>query len=134
MGVPRLAALLDAGADIDAKNEYGQTPLFLAAWAGHGDAVTELLSWGADPKKTCSGGILPGAAAASRGHVGALNALAAAGAPWRPKSVTTSPQTRAGAAVAVPLLVPPGLGGACYIDGAFDEDFLARLESMWRSL
>jgi hypothetical protein len=44
-------ALLDAGADVDAKNKYGNTPLFLAviSFRGHGQMVTLLRNWGANP-------------------------------------------------------------------------------------
>eukprot|EP00439_Symbiodinium_sp_Y106_P069291 s1892_g11.t3 len=60
----RVQAMLDAGVDIDAPNEYGQTPLFLAAFENHRDVVELLLSWGADAAKPCYGGG-PGGPAAS---------------------------------------------------------------------
>jgi Ankyrin repeats (many copies) len=41
--------LLDAGADINARDEGGITPLMNAAWFGCVDAVRELLQRGADP-------------------------------------------------------------------------------------
>jgi len=44
-----LRALLDAGADPNAQNEQGTTPLMNAAWFGCGDSVRELLRRGADP-------------------------------------------------------------------------------------
>ena len=42
--------LLDAGADINARDEGGITPLMNAAWFGCADAVRELLKRGADPQ------------------------------------------------------------------------------------
>lgn len=44
-----LRALLDAGADPNAQNEQGITPLMNAAWFGCGDSVRELLRRGANP-------------------------------------------------------------------------------------
>ena len=45
----RIAALCEAGVDIEVKDEYGQTALFIAATLGHASAVFILLSFGADP-------------------------------------------------------------------------------------
>ncbi|CAE8713381.1 unnamed protein product [Polarella glacialis] len=42
----RLAALLGAGVDLDAANEYGQTALFLAAYTGSAEAVSFLAAAG----------------------------------------------------------------------------------------
>jgi ankyrin repeat protein len=42
-------ALLAAGADPNAADAAGETPLTLAAWRGHPDVVAALLSAGADP-------------------------------------------------------------------------------------
>jgi hypothetical protein len=42
--------LLDAGADINARDEGGTTPLMNAAWFGGMNAVRELLQRGADPQ------------------------------------------------------------------------------------
>ena len=47
---PEIAQLLiDAGADIEAKNKYGSTPLHNAAGNGNIDAMRILLQAGADP-------------------------------------------------------------------------------------
>jgi ankyrin repeat protein len=34
--------LLEKGADVESKNDFGQTPLLLAAWNGHKAAVKPL--------------------------------------------------------------------------------------------
>lgn len=36
--------LIKSGADIEAKNVYGNTPLHIACLNGHADAVTELIA------------------------------------------------------------------------------------------
>eukprot|EP00797_Seminavis_robusta_P001317 Sro1081_g239090.1 SAM and basic leucine zipper domain-containing protein 1 (497) ;mRNA; r:20734-22224 len=41
--------LLEAGVNVDATNEYGQPPLYMAAWCGFADMVELLLQYGADP-------------------------------------------------------------------------------------
>jgi ankyrin repeat protein len=41
-------AELDKGADVNAKNESGVTPLLWAAWKGHKDVVELLIAEGAD--------------------------------------------------------------------------------------
>lgn len=46
--VPAVAALLDKGADVNAKFRYGQTALFKAAERGHAEVVKLLLARGAD--------------------------------------------------------------------------------------
>jgi hypothetical protein len=48
-----IAALLDAGVPVDARNGRGSTPLMLAARAPHLAAVRTLLDAGADPQVTC---------------------------------------------------------------------------------
>ena len=45
-----LPALLHAGCAVEAKDERGYTPLILAAYHGHDEAVTLLLDHGADPE------------------------------------------------------------------------------------
>lgn len=47
--LPRLNALLTAGADVNAKDERGITPLMYAAWVGSTEAMARLLDRGADP-------------------------------------------------------------------------------------
>jgi len=72
--------LLAAGADVDAKNNYGWTALHYAAAYGHADVVELLLEAGADIKaKNNSGGTALHYAAAY-GHADVVELLVSAGA------------------------------------------------------
>ena len=75
-----LAHLLDAGWAIDERDHRGYSPLMLAGYAGHFDAVDLLLSRGADPntKDLFGNTVLMGAA--FKGHVAIVVRLLAAGA------------------------------------------------------
>ncbi|CAK0797423.1 unnamed protein product, partial [Prorocentrum cordatum] len=65
--VPRLRALVEAGVDVDAANEYGQTALHVAAWRGRASAVRLLCGWaGADPRAAAHGGATAASVAAAR--------------------------------------------------------------------
>ena len=44
-----MSYLVEHGADVNAKNDLGQTPLHLAAWQGSLKAVKWLVNHGADP-------------------------------------------------------------------------------------
>lgn len=50
--IEEVKKLLEAGAPIEAKNQYGATPLYMAAFNGHGEIVQLLLARGADPNVT----------------------------------------------------------------------------------
>ncbi|KAK3258772.1 hypothetical protein CYMTET_32195 [Cymbomonas tetramitiformis] len=63
--VPHLKRVLEAGADVAAVDEYGLSPLHLAAWHGHMEAVRELLQWGAPAAAVAHGGSTPGSIAAA---------------------------------------------------------------------
>lgn len=54
--LPFIQACLVAGVDVNHRNEYGQTALFIAVWRGHKDLVVLLLDHGADPSIVAYGG------------------------------------------------------------------------------
>eukprot|EP00927_Polykrikos_kofoidii_P071226 TRINITY_DN67523_c0_g1_i1.p1 TRINITY_DN67523_c0_g1~~TRINITY_DN67523_c0_g1_i1.p1 ORF type:complete len:717 (-),score=59.28 TRINITY_DN67523_c0_g1_i1:239-2389(-) len=132
----RLQALLEAGANLGDTNEYGHTPLFVAAWRGRASIVEILLHWAADPNVTANGGPTPLSAAAACGHHAVVQLLQNAGG-----SARLSPKQQISASVPLGRITPvavsttcAGSRRACYMDGIFTEEFLCRLERLWKTL
>jgi Ankyrin repeats (many copies)/2OG-Fe(II) oxygenase superfamily len=59
---------LVAGVNVNWTNEYGQTPLYLAAWRGNSQMVDLLLHYGADPWISANGGSTVHSICAWHGH------------------------------------------------------------------
>lgn len=78
--LPTLARLLDEGADLNARDHRGFSPLMLAAYAGHEEAFTLLLDRGADPNSTDLAGNSVLMGVAFKGHLDLATKLLAAGA------------------------------------------------------
>ncbi len=72
--------LLRAGAQVDAVNEYGVTPLLLASTNGSARMIGALLNAGADPNRTLPNGETPLMWAARAGRADAVSALLTRGA------------------------------------------------------
>jgi ankyrin repeat protein len=72
--------LLEAGADPDAANFYGETPLHYAASYGLADPVEALLKAGANPNSETKAGESPLHRAAAAGAIPCIEALLRAGA------------------------------------------------------
>ena len=73
-----VTALLDKGADPDAKEEQGQTALMWAAAEGHADVIDSLLKAGADFRTPLKSGFTPLCFAVRSGHLAATKRLLAA--------------------------------------------------------
>lgn len=76
----RVRTLIEAGADKDARGEYGMTPLHNAAWKGHVEVVGTLLRVGADIEAKNMAGKAPLHHAADYARVEVVGALLAGGA------------------------------------------------------
>ena len=149
-------ACLEAGVDVRARNEYGQTPLYMACWGGDAAVVDLLLSWGADPTVDAYGGMSCANAAANNPEV--LAALQQHLHTWDTTSNGITYSARAPApdlksrlgldAYIGPLTdygrqrlkvliefqsVYPG-AGAFYIDNIFPERVMEALDDLRRSL
>ncbi|HYF61781.1 MAG TPA: sigma-70 family RNA polymerase sigma factor [Herpetosiphonaceae bacterium] len=93
-GAAELAALLlQAGADVNARSNFGETPLHSAVSANHPEAAALLLSRGADPNAALPIGLTPLHWAVMRGYRPLIDALLAAGAdPDRPDQHGRTPR------------------------------------------
>ena len=57
VGVARL--LLEAGADVETPDNYGQSPFFMACWKGHAEVAALLLEYDANKDCRTKTGITP---------------------------------------------------------------------------
>lgn len=63
---------LVAGVDVEWKNEYGQTALYICAWRGYTEIVKLLLDFGADVNVVANGGCLIGTVCKIHNHIDLL--------------------------------------------------------------
>ena len=68
-------ALVAAGANLEARKDFGYTPLALAAKRDKAEAIKALLAAGADPNVKGANGATPLMTAAGRGNEGAVKLL-----------------------------------------------------------
>jgi len=81
-----IRALLDGGADVNAIDPNGWTPLMEAVFAGHAETIRALLARGADVNTKDQAGWTPLMEAASKGQAEAVMILLASGADANAKS------------------------------------------------
>lgn len=79
-GAAMVKLLLELGADPNARDSGGETPLSMAAFRGRADCVRELLAAKADVNARSKAGWTPLMAAASEGHAEVVRLLLKAGA------------------------------------------------------
>jgi uncharacterized protein len=103
--VDELQRLLNVGADVNARDEYGQTALMLAAVNGHAPLVELLVGRGADLDHTAKYGLGALMLAVVNGHVDVVRTLVRAGA---------NPELRGSGA--------PGFAGKTALDLAVARD------------
>jgi ankyrin repeat protein len=72
--------ILAEGAELDARNEYGMTPLMIAVTRGHGPLVEWLIERGVDLDDTAKYGLSALMLAVVNGHLDMVETLARAGA------------------------------------------------------
>jgi len=70
-----LQTLLENGAELEARDAYGRTPLYVATRAGNLELMRALLARGADPNAENLAGLTPLHAASANGHTDAVRLL-----------------------------------------------------------
>jgi hypothetical protein len=108
--------LVQNGADVNAKECQGNTPLHLAAAKGHTETVDALLSLGARPGETNAAGKVPGEVALSRRIARAIAGLGRDLAEEQREDLVTGELRGEGAEASVPSSAG---GSARAADGEF---------------
>ncbi|KAJ3271781.1 hypothetical protein HDV01_006389 [Terramyces sp. JEL0728] len=113
----KVKALIEAGAELNVRNEYGQTALFIATWKRNGKIVELLVKSGADESIPEHSGVL------ARDSTKIYKALS-----------TDKP----GKATKLLQLYPNHIGntgkGSFYLDGCFTDEFINTMISMFHRL
>jgi Ankyrin repeats (many copies)/2OG-Fe(II) oxygenase superfamily len=134
---------LFAGVDINWRNEYGQTALYVSAWRDNHVAVLLLLGFGADPTLSANDGSTPLQIAMACGHrnVGELlcqvdqqeKTVPQVSLPSFPPTVSGDPPPPE-ASTLIPLEMDHPGAGSYTIDGAFSADQVDWLLNLHRRL
>ena len=85
-----LELLLKAGLDPNLKDNAGNTPLHIAAWAGNKEVIELLLNNNANPNVATQVGLTPHIGAASQGHIEVVRLLLGKNADINAKTVEGS--------------------------------------------
>ncbi|CAE6930447.1 ASB2 [Symbiodinium sp. CCMP2592] len=132
----RLLALFEAGVDVDAVNEYGQSPVFLAAYHDAAEVISLLVWAGADIDRPANGGTSAWACAAAIGHEGAARALVEAGARRVPvqRSAVVGAEPDPSFQWLITLDSDAAGAGSCILDDTLADDFLCQVDHLFASL
>ena len=137
--VAKLNRLIKAGADVNAVNEDGWTPLHSAVYGGHTDAVIALIKAGADINAVNEIGWTPLHNAAYSGHTDAIIALIKAGADvnatskggWTPGRTPLHGAASEGHTDAVIVLIEAGAYTNATTNDGFTPLALAKIYKKW---
>jgi ankyrin repeat protein len=91
--LPEVRRLLSVGADVNVKNDYGETPLIEASCNGHVQVVTELVDHGADIEAKDNAGWTPLHWACYNDRLTVLNELLSRGANIEAKDIQVHAST-----------------------------------------
>jgi 2OG-Fe(II) oxygenase superfamily/Ankyrin repeats (many copies) len=139
--LPFVAGCLEGGVDVDARNEYGQTALFIAVWKGYVDMVGLLLHYGSNPNAEDGAGVSCMDLARYHGYQEIASVLQVYEA-----SVSQNCDTEwialfsgnTASSPSVETLIPwssDHLGaGSFIIDGMLSDDAVASLIELWKTL
>lgn len=137
---------LDAGMDVDARNEYGQTALFLSVWLQDFNMVQLLLHYGCDPGIPCHGGIFCHTVAKHNGLIKIADALKSSFS-FTKREVYKIPlltnlldisaphdQSLCALTTLIPWSSDHDGAGSFIIDNALDDPKIDSLISLWTTL
>ncbi|GAX14472.1 hypothetical protein FisN_11Hh067 [Fistulifera solaris] len=126
---------IDRGIDLNLRNEYGQTALFISAWYGYLEIVQLLLQSGADPSVACNAGITPWQVAKRCNHQQIRDLLAecSCGSFTFHEEVFPKPLSFELLTLIDTTVDHPG-AGSFFIDRAIDNTVADKLVELWQML
>ena len=136
-----VAAYLEAGIDIDNRNVYGQTPLYLACWKGSCVVVKLLLDYGANITITANGGSSCYSIAKRHSRNDVLDLLEryhvsdiSANIVQMNKAIIVNNSHNYQVSVLIDSSKDHPGAGSYIVDNALTEEELCYLDSLWESL
>lgn len=140
----RLKALIEAGVDLEAANEYGQTAICFTAWLGHRVATSLLVHCGANVHRCDNAGVSVLQAAVASGCDAVIEIVQRAATEGAPLEICSSlhclrllekcPESTVEDMQVTWLISRYEFhqgAGSLYIDGAFSDEFLDELRALF---